>query len=245
MPADAPVPTGNRALPGHYETRWHVMPDAGSLATVASERILDDASNAISTRGVFRIVLAGGTTPEAVYTRLGKATTDWLCWQIYFGDERCLPAGHPERNSAMANRCWLQHVPLPSANIHPIPAEQGATAAAAAYTQVVRAARPFDLVLLGMGEDGHTASLFPGQAHAVDELVHAVHAAPKPPADRVSLGVTALNDATGVLVMLSGVGKHDAVRRWRHDEDLPITHIHGRTGADVYLDKAAETGAPA
>jgi len=236
---------GNKLLPGSDATRWHVLPDQRALVTAVSERILGSARNAINGQGVFRIVLAGGTTPAAVYRRLAEAATDWSCWQIFFGDERCLPAGHADRNSVMASERWLQRVALPSANIHVIPAETGAGAAAQAYLPVIEQARPFDLVLLGMGEDGHTASLFPGQQHAVDKLVHAVHDAPKPPPDRVSLGVAALNAAAEVLVMVSGAGKHAAVQRWKRGDDLPVARIHGQTGVDVYIDKVAVTGVSA
>lgn len=233
---------GNRPLPEHAETRWHVMQDQRALVAAVSGRILHSAGDAIRERGVFRMVLAGGTTPAAVYTRLAAAHTDWSGWQLFFGDERCLPADHPERNSNMASEHWLQRVALPAANIHVIPAENGAETAALTYTPLVEQAIPFDLVLLGMGEDGHTASLFPGQQHAAGELVHAVHDAPKPPPDRVSLGRAALNAASEVLVMVSGAGKHAAVQRWKRGEDLPVVHMHGQTGMDVYIDKAAETG---
>jgi len=237
--------TGNQPLPGSDATRWHVLPDQRALVTAVSERILGSARKAINGQGVFRIVLAGGTTPEAVYRRLAAAATDWSCWQIFFGDERCLPAAHAERNSVMASECWLQRVALPAANIHVIPAETGARVAAQAYVPLIEKALPFDLVLLGMGEDGHTASLFPGQQHAAGELVHAVHDAPKPPPDRVSLGVAALNAAAEVLVMVSGAGKHAAVQRWKRGDELPVAGIHGQTGVDVYIDKAAETGVSA
>jgi len=232
----------NRPLPGRHETRWHIMSDQRALVTAVCTRILGSAASAIREQGVFRMVLAGGTTPAAVYMRLAEAATDWSCWQIFFGDERCLPADHPERNSVMAGGHWLQRVALPTANIHVIDAERGAEAAALAYVPVVEQALPFDLVLLGMGEDGHTASLFPGQRHAAGELVHAVHDAPKPPPDRVSLGRAALDNAAEVLVMVSGAGKHAAVELWKRGEDLPVAHIHGQTGVDVYIDKAAETG---
>lgn len=238
------TPAG-KPLPENRETRWHVLPDTQVLAAAVCARILESARKAISRHGVFRIILAGGTTPAAVYRQLADSASDWSRWQVYFGDERCLPADHPERNSVMAAGNWLGRVPLPLANIHPIKAELGATAAASAYTDVVSAAQPFDLVLLGMGEDGHTASLFPGQQHAAGELVHAVHDAPKPPPDRVSLGVAALDTAAEVLVMVSGAGKHAAVQRWRRGEDLPVARIHGQTGVDVYIDKVAETGVSA
>jgi len=233
---------GNTPLPGNRGIRWHVMPDSHSLATAVSERILEEARNAISGHGVFRIVLAGGATPAAVYRQLAATASDWSRWQVFFGDERCLPADHPQRNSAMARECWLGRVALPAANVHVINAETGAAAAAQAYAAVIEQARPFDLVLLGMGEDGHTASLFPGQTHAAGELVHAVHDAPKPPPDRVSLGLAALNDAAGVLVLVSGAGKHTALQRWKRGDDLPVARIHGQAGVDVYIDNAAETG---
>ena len=236
------TPAGNNPLSGSDQTRWHVISDQRALVTAVSERILGSARNAIRGHGMFRIVLAGGTTPAAVYMQLARAATDWSGWQIYFGDERCLPAGHPERNSAMASKHWLRRVALPAANIHVINAETGAEAAAQAYVPIVEQALPFDLVLLGMGEDGHTASLFPGQQHTAGELVHAVHDAPKPPPDRVSLGRVALNAAAEVLVMACGAGKHDAVQRWKRGDDLPVARIHGQTGVDVYIDKVAETG---
>jgi 6-phosphogluconolactonase len=219
--------------------RWHVFADPGALARAAADRTGKLAGAAIAKRDSFRVVLAGGSTPEAVYQRLAGLDTDWSCWRIYFGDERCLPANHAERNSLMAARSWLDRVPIPADNIFPIPAEAGAELAARSYANIVGDALPFDLVLLGVGEDGHTASLFPGQAHDSTELVHAVHEAPKPPPDRVSLGLTALNDAEEVIILVTGEGKRDAVARWRAGADLPVARVHGRHGVDVYIDVAA------
>jgi len=221
-------------------TRWHVLNDPDAVAAQAVQRILQAASRAITERGLFRIVLAGGRSPETAYRLLVDADTDWSCWEIYFGDERCLPAGAAERNSLMAARALLDSVAVPTANIHPIPAELGAEAAAGEYEPVVRAALPFDLVLLGMGEDGHTASLFPGQQHPADQLVHAVHNAPKPPPDRVSLSARALSEAREVLVLVTGAGKRNAIQRWRAAERLPIAGIGGPAQVDVLLDKAAQ-----
>ncbi|OEU83000.1 MAG: 6-phosphogluconolactonase [Desulfobacterales bacterium S5133MH4] len=221
--------------------RWHMLDDPDAVAKQAAQRILQSASRAIAERNLFRIVLAGGHTPEAAYGLLVGADTDWSRWEIYFGDERCLPADHAERNSIMAARTLLDRVAVPAANVHPIPAERGAEAAAAAYEPVVRAAMPFDLVLLGIGEDGHTGSLFPGQQHPAAELVHAVHNAPKPPPDRVSLSVRALCEAREVLVLATGVGKRDAIRAWQAGEPLPIAEIGGPAPVDVLLDKAAQS----
>jgi len=217
-----------------------VFDDAETVATQAAQRILHAASRAITERGLFRMVLAGGSTPEATYRLLVDADTDWSRWHFYFGDERCLPVDDTERNSLMAGHAWLDAVPVPAGNIHPIPAELGAEAAAGKYRAVVRDALPFDLVLLGIGEDGHTASLFPGQQHPADELVHAVRDAPKPPPDRVSLSAKALNDARQVLILATGAGKQPAVRAWRAGEQLPVAEIGGPAPVDVLTDIAED-----
>jgi len=217
-----------------------VLDDADAVALEAAQRILQSATRAIAEHGLFRIVLAGGGTPEAAYRLLVGADTDWSRWEIYFGDERCLPVDDAERNSLMAARALLGPVAIPAANVHSIPAEHGAEAAAKAYQPVIRAALPFDLVLLGIGEDGHTASLFPGQQHPAGQLVHAVHNAPKPPPDRVSLSAGALSEAREVLILATGAGKRAAIKAWRTGEPLPIAAIGGPASVDVLLDRAAQ-----
>ena len=221
-------------------TRWHVHDDPEAVAVQAAQRILRSASRAIAERGLFRIVLAGGRTPEAANRLLAGADTDWARWEIYFGDERCLPVDDAQRNSLMAATALLDAVAVPAANVHPIPAERGAEAAAGEYEAGIRAAMPFDLVLLGIGEDGHTASLFPGQQHPADQLVHAVHNAPKPPPDRVSLSARALSEAREVLILATGAGKRAAIQAWQAGEPLPIAGIGGPAPVDVLLDRAAQ-----
>jgi 6-phosphogluconolactonase len=221
------------------KTDWQVLVDADAVAVHAAELILQAAATAIQERGVFRLVLAGGRTPEKVYRQLAAARANWHNWHIYFGDERCLPAGHPDRNSQLAARSWLAHGQIPADHIHPIPAELGAVTAAQRYAERVSQARPFDMVLLGIGEDGHTASLFPGHAFPPDEAVHAVSGAPKPPPERVSLSVASLSDSHDVLVLVTGSGKHEAVRQWQQGADLPITRISARRRMIVLLDAAA------
>ena len=221
-------------------TRWHRMPDPEALVRAVTQRIIELAHTAIATHAGFRIVLAGGSTPQAVYRELVDASTDWSRWRVYFGDERCLPVDDPERNSVMATHSWLGQVPIPDSNIHPIRAELGPEAAASRYASVIAEARPFDLVLLGMGEDGHTASLFPGQQLDESVSVHPVHHAPKPPPERVSLGLAALNDSEEVLILVAGGSKRDAVQRWRAGAGLPVAGICGRHGVDVYIDAAAD-----
>jgi 6-phosphogluconolactonase len=220
--------------------RWHRFPNAQALARAAAEAVLDTAREAIAAADEFRIVLAGGRTPELAYRMLAQAEADWSRWRIYFGDERCLPAEDPERNSRMVRSVWLDRVAIPPGNVFPIQAELGPEAAAERYAELVRDALPFDLVLLGMGEDGHTASLFPGHAHAPAELVHAVHQAPKPPPERVSLSAAALGSAHRILILVSGAGKREAVQRWRSGEALPVAGIRGPAGVDVLIDRDAE-----
>jgi len=221
-------------------TRWHSFPDPQALARAAAEAVLEAAGEAIAARGEFRLVLAGGRTPEVAYRMLAEAEADWSRWYIYFGDERCLPAQDPARNSQMAHTVWLDRVAVPAENVFPIQAELGPEVAAARYAELVRDALPFDLVLLGMGEDGHTASLFPGQVHPQGELVHPVYQAPKPPSERVSLSAAALGSSRRVLILVSGAGKRKALQRWRSGEALPVAGIHGPGGVDVLVDREAE-----
>jgi 6-phosphogluconolactonase len=218
---------------------WQVLEDAEAVAREAARWVLHGAERALAERGVFRLVLAGGRTPAQTYRLLVGAETDWSRWQLYFGDERCLAAGDPGRNSVMAADAWLGRIPIPAGNVHPMPAERGAEEAAESYEVIIRDALPFDLVLLGMGEDGHTASLFPGHLHPRGPLVLAVHGAPKPPPDRVSLSLEALNDAREVIILVTGAGKREAVKRWRAGEDLPVAGIRGRSGVAVLLDREA------
>jgi 6-phosphogluconolactonase len=219
--------------------KTEVLPSADDVAERAGEFILAAADDAIRQRGAFRLVLAGGTTPAACYARLSAAQADWHCWHIYFGDERCLPPGDPQRNSAMAAARLTDRVAIPPHQVHPIPAERGAQAAATAYEETIRDVLPFDLVLLGMGEDGHTASLFPGHRHPPGPLVVPVHGAPKPPTERVSLSARALASSRAILVLVTGPGKRAALRRWRAGNDLPVARVV--TGNDTLLlvDQAA------
>ena len=221
------------------DTNWLCPGDAEAVATHAAAFILQAARDAIHEHGSFRLVLAGGTTPQRVYRLLAQASADWSHWQIYYGDERCLPADDAERNSHMADIAWLGQVEIPLQNIYPMPAELGAETAAAQYSKIINAARPFDLVLLGMGEDGHTASLFPGQQHQQNEPVHAVHDAPKPPPDRVSLSRDSLSDSREVMILITGAGKRTALAQWRAGEQLPIATITARQRVIILTDTAA------
>lgn len=221
--------------------RWHAYHSSVELEQAALHMILDVARQAIAKRDAFHVVLAGGTTPRRVYELLRHANTDWSAWQVYFGDERCLPSDHAERNSRMAAEAWLNHVAIPPAQIHFIPAEQGPEAAVQAYNQKLAGVGLFDLVLLGLGEDGHTASLFPGHDsgfawRAPDAI--AVHGAPKPPPQRVSLSARRLSAARQVMFLVTGAGKKQAVQEWRSGVGIPAAAIAPPSGVDVYLEES-------
>lgn len=221
---------------------WHVYPEPALLQRRAAQAIARLAEEAIAARGEFRVVLAGGTTPRSIYEHLRGIEADWTAWHVYFGDERCLPGDHAERNSVMAWRAWLGAVGIPPDQIHAIPAELGAEEAAWRYASSIESVDTFDLVLLGLGPDGHTASLFPGQSLGVESggaSVLAVHHAPKPPSDRVSLSAWRLAKARRVWFVVTGPDKAGAVRAWRDGENIPAAAIACEGGVDVWVDVAA------
>ncbi len=223
--------------------RWHIYPDIDALKQDVIQNISNSAQQTLSTHACFRIVLAGGGTPKAVYHGLRNIKTDWSGWHIYFGDERCLPVGAAERNDTMAQQSWLSHVAIPPEQIYNIPAELGAIEGAKAYASILKSIDTFDLVLLGLGEDGHTASLFPGhdlgeEAGAPDVL--AVHDAPKPPSDRISLSANRLSQARQVWFLVTGETKRSAIKKWQHEKIIPAESICPTDGVDIYTDLELE-----
>jgi 6-phosphogluconolactonase len=229
--------------------RWHAVADEPALQQLAIEIILASAARAICERGQFHLVLAGGNTPRGIYRGLCTAQTDWSAWHIYFGDERCLPSDDPARNSRMAADVWLAHVPIPPLQLKAIPAELGAVQAARKYAETLRTVGDFDLVLLGLGEDGHTASLFPGHewgAAPGSPACLAVLGAPKPPPQRVSLSAARLSRARQVNFLVSGELKHKAVAEWRAGKNIPARAIMPVAGVDVLVESAllVPLGAP-
>ncbi len=214
-------------------TLWQTEADDAALADAACRLIGSAAASAIAARNRFRLVLAGGSTPLDIYRRLAVSDQAWKNWTLYYGDERCLPADDPQRNSQMVAATGLAD----RAGEHfPIPTELGAELAAAQYQALIGTILPFDLVLLGIGEDGHTASLFPGHAWP-EESVFAVQDAPKPPPQRVTLGIAALQNCHQMLVLITGMNKVDAVRRWRAGADLPVAHVAGVRHARVLIER--------
>jgi 6-phosphogluconolactonase len=218
---------------------WHKFETPAQVAEAVCNDIMVTAQRAIAERGCFKLVLAGATTPVPIYQLLAQQQTDWSRWFIYYGDERCLPVDDPQRNSVMAQQTFLNHVSIPSEHILTMPAELGAIEAATLYRQSIADVLPFDMVLLGMGEDGHTASLFPEQDYPADEGVHAVFNAPKPPPERVSLSAKTLGETRRLVFIITGAGKKEAVQQWQGGFQLPVSWIKPAVGVDIYIDHAA------
>ena len=215
-------------------TRWHTFQAQDAINQAAVARILAAANEAINQHGSFLIVLAGGSTPKSVYQLLSQQKADWADWHVFHNDDRCLPVDHIDRNSKMARDVWLNQVAIPQNQIHDIPTELGNIEGAKAYAKTLNDVRAFDLVILGLGEDGHTASLFPNQVVDNSADVVPVFDAPKPPADRVTMSQNRLNNTHEVLFLVTGAGKQEAVDNWRNGVKIPATLIAPANGVDVY-----------
>lgn len=238
--------------------RIHCFPEPEALvqAAVADFLALLDACE-----GECHVALAGGNTPRRFYAALAQAGAgrDWSAVHFWFGDERAVPPDHPDSNFRMARETLFTPLGIAAGRIHPMPIPDpvlpvSLDAAARDYEAELRRHLPgtddgwprFDLVLLGMGEDGHTASLFPGTA-ALDETRRAVvpvHVANRN-AWRLTLTLPVLNAATHVWVMVTGAAKAPALRRARSrlDPPLPIQRVQPPGGRDWFVDAAAMGGA--
>src|SRR5689334_9001110 len=195
-----------------------IVPDNATLARVAAQEFHRLAQAGIKERGRFSVALSGGNTPRAVYSLLADEHKElpWDRIHVFFGDERHVPPDDPDSNFRMANESLLSKVPIPEKNVHRIRAELEADDAAAEYEQELvdffhlgKQEMPrFDLVFLGIGEDGHTASLFPA-SHALTELSRRVVAnwVEKFQAFRITFTFPVLNHASEVTFLVSGAGK--------------------------------------
>lgn len=206
-----------------------------------------------------RLVLTGGTIARKVHGAVAASpghAVDWSRVEVWWGDERFVPGHDPERNAGQAWDDLLQHVPVDPDRVHPMPASDDdyadADAAAWAYAQDLREAvaadrredsARFDLLMLGIGPDGHCASLFPGRAEVESDAdVLGVHDSPKPPPTRISLGMPMLRRADLVWFVATGQGKADAVSRSVAGGDVvatPSAGPRGRTATTWYVDEAA------
>jgi 6-phosphogluconolactonase len=208
-----------------------VFPTPEALAAAATDHFVAAAETAIRATGRFAVALSGGSTPRALYARLAEARhgsrVEWSRVQVFWGDERCVAPDDADSNALMARAALLDHVPIPPANVHRMRGEESPRAAAAQYEQELRAtfgtpsgpprAMPLarlDLVLLGLGPDGHTASLFPA-LHAVDEIARWVMAEYIPSVSmwRITLTPVVINAAAEVLFLVTGTEKASIVQR--------------------------------
>jgi 6-phosphogluconolactonase len=209
---------------------FKVLATAEQVAEVAAHEIADAIH-----RGAHSLVLAGGTTPRRCYEILAGLEVEWGRVAVLFGDERCVAPDHPDSNYRMASEALLSRVA--PATVFRMPAELGPDEGAREYSRVVESVAPLDFVLLGVGEDGHVASLFPGHPLLkATGLTAGIRDSPKPPPERVTLTLGAIRDSRQVLILATGAGKAEAVARARRGE-VPSGMI---AGARWLIDRAAE-----
>lgn len=243
-----------------------IEPDADRLARAVAEALVARLAAAQALRGTASVVLTGGTIGIAVLERVAglaaepvRETVDWAEVDVWWGDERFVPADDDDRNEKAARTALLDRVGVDPARVHPMPASDGDFAepedAAAWYAGQLAAAAGddgavprFDVVLLGMGPEGHVASIFPDSPAVGDERpVLAVRDCPKPPPTRVSLGFAAIGAAAEVWLVVSGEGKAEAVARalsGAEPRELPAAGAHGARGTRWLLDTAAASRLP-
>lgn len=201
----------------------HVVPDPIALAAAAATHWAARARGAIAARGRFTVALAGGGTPRNLYRRLASDYPDPL-WEnvwIYFSDERCVPPEHPDSNYGMAHAALLAHVPIPPGQALRMACEDGPETGARRYHEHLAALQPaadrgppvLDLILLGLGTDGHTASLFPGSAALAETTRWAAPVADTPGRRRITLTFPVLDAAREIMFLVSGSAKAQVVQQ--------------------------------
>ncbi len=240
-----------------------VFDDSLALSRAAAELLANLIHETWSAGQPFSLVLCGGGTPQQIYRLLGQPpyslSLPWSSLHVFWGDERCVPPTDPESNFAQAHAAWLRHVPLPAENIHRIKGELGGASAAAHYTEELRLfardtlAPPdqtwpnFSAVLLGLGEDGHTASLFPGAPHPAEDtqpvLTVNAHYQDRP-AERVTLTPLVFNGAQTLIGLVTGAAKAPALaaalQAERDPVRWPIHRLRPSAGQLLWLvDRAA------
>lgn len=233
--------------------RLHIFETVEALHAQAATRIRECADEAVADHGSFHMALAGGQTPVGVYRALqGAEGFPWERAHLYLGDERTVPLDHADSNYRMARESLVDHVPVPADHVHPMGTTAPPEKAAAAYAELLArrlprdaADRPrFDLVLLGMGPDGHVASLFPDTdiLRRRQRLVAAVYVE-KLETWRLSLTLPAINAARHVFLLVAGAGKADVIRHvFRAGPEaapLPVQRVHPEGGPEWFVDAAA------
>lgn len=235
-----------------------VFPDPDTLAVAGAELFCELGGEAIGQRGRFAVALAGGSTPRAMFQLLAvephRSAIDWSTLQVFWSDERAVPPDDAQSNYRMAREALLERVPVPPGQIHRMPADTASlTAAAAEYAAEIQdvlgngpADAPwFDLIMLGMGDDGHTASLFP-ETEALDahDRIVAPNYVPKLDAHRMTFTPKLINAAANVLFLIAGTGKAGALQAVlegpRQPRRYPSQLVAPRDGALYwYIDRAA------
>jgi 6-phosphogluconolactonase len=209
----------------------------GSFIKHSIQLIKQESIKAIQSQGSFNVVLSGGESPKEVYCALRNIDTDWRAWHIWFADERCLPAGDKDLNSTLVQTELLDYVNIDHRKIHRIKGELGAAGAAAKYSKELAYVPSFDLTLLGIGEDGHTASLFPNQllnnSSSTLEVVP-VFNSPKYPSERVSLSLLKINSSKKILFLVTGEKKRTIVNSFLKGEFMPATLVKGRDKTSLF-----------
>lgn len=244
---------------------YFVAADAAALARRAAQYLVEMVAEAADARGHARVAISGGSTPRAAFQLMAdpherlRAAMPWDRLDLYWVDERCVPPDHPDSNYRMTREALLDHVPLPAAHVHRMEGELDPAAAASRYESELRngfrlegAESPrFDLIQLGMGPDGHTASLFPHTTaiHEMGRLVTANHVA-QMDSWRITLTWPVINHASSVFFLIAGADKAERVREVftgsRDPERLPSQLIWPSSGIlTLFLDKAAAALLPA
>lgn len=236
----------------------HTHPDLEALSRAAARALHADVDDVLADRDRYSLALAGGSTPRRLYELLAEDEPDALPWgqiHLFWGDERFVPPDHPKSNARMAGETLVRHVQIPQENVHPIPTETNdPTSAARAYTETLQHHFPgpsqtFDLALLGLGADGHTASLFPTleqDSPAEDEWVRVVQAPPEHDVStRITCTLPVLNGARRTVFLVAGERKRDALAAVLDgDRTLPASHVQPRQQLDWYVDEHAFPGSP-
>jgi 6-phosphogluconolactonase len=224
-----------------------VAADPKALAEAAAQRIFAAAHSAADRRQMFSIALSGGNTPKALFQLLAappmRDSIDWKRWEIYWGDERCVPPDHPDSNYRMAKEELLDHVPIDPDKIHRMKGELDPNQAAKEYGELLKEKfgdGGLELILLGMGDDGHTASLFPGTA-ALNETKHRCVAnfVPKMKTWRITLTAPFINKSRQVMIVVEGKAKAPRIDEVLHGprdpQNLPIQLIQPTDGRLIWM----------
>jgi len=231
-----------------------VLPDPAAVAHEAAERIVAAAEVAVELNDRFAIALSGGSTPRLLFELLAspdfRTRIEWTKVQVFFGDERCVPPDHPESNYRMARETLLSRVPIPGDNVYRMRGEVEPEEAAKEYGLMLQEKfgdGGLDLILLGMGEDGHTASLFPG-TQAVNEKKHRVVAnyaehSTTGKSWRITMTAPFINRSEQVIVLVAGAAKAERLKQVLEGpiepEKHPIQLIHPGSGKLIWLIDAA------